>query len=369
MFTRRNLLLGSGALAACGPKLARRFNGFAFTANEGSRSVSAISLSSFKRVKDLPVAGEPTQLFLTAAPHRLLALSPANGAVSEIDPTNLEVGRQKRVGASAISARCSADGRWLWVLCREPQALIPLDLTTFRPGAPLKLPAPAADFDLDDVTRNAIVSLPSQKAACLANLATGRILHTIDAAGEPHIVRFRPDGRHVLIGNPGARSITIADASNGRFLVTLPLGLAPERFCFTTDNGGQLFVSGQGMDAIAIVSPYQTAVSETILAGRAPGNMAVNASHLFVANPAAGDVTVVSIADRLMMAKVPVGQEPVAIAITPDDQYALVLNRASSDLAVIRFDKITDFRYKRAPLFTVVPVGERPAAIAVFQLS
>ena len=373
MFTRRHILLGAGALAACGPKLARPFNGYAFVANQGSRSVSVVNLSHFKVQKEIAVAGEPTQVIVAPTTRKVFTLSPENGTVSEIDPVRLEAGRQKRIAASAISSRCSPDGRWLWVLCRDPQAIIPLKLDTFTPGAPLKLPAAPADFDLDAAGQSAAVSLPSQKAACLASLSTGRIEHLIDAGAEPRIVRFRPDGRQVLIGNPGAHSIAIADAATGRFVVSLPLGLAPERFCFTTDNGGQLFVSGSGMDAVAIVSPYQTAVSETILAGRAPGSMAVNAAQLFVANPSAGDVTVVSIADRLVLAKIPVGQEPVAIAITTDDGYALVLNRASSDLAVIRLDKIgttTDaFRFKRAPLFTVVPVGSKPASLAIYNFA
>jgi len=68
---------------------------------------------------------------------------------------------------------------------------------------------------------------------------------------------------------------------------------------------------------------------------------------------------------------VSVGQEPREISITPDKQYALVLNEKSGDLAVIRLYSLTEPRahkYKSASLFTLIPVGEKPVSAAVVKL-
>jgi len=51
-------------------------------------------------------------------------------------------------------------------------------------------------------------------------------------------------------------------------------------------DGGELFVTGAGMDGVVIVNPYRTEITETVLAGHAPGAMAVSDSLLFVASPA-----------------------------------------------------------------------------------
>jgi len=51
--------------------------------------------------------------------------------------------------------------------------------------------------------------------------------------------------------------------------------------------------------------------------------------------------------------------------VTPDQEYALVLNRASADMAVIRISAITVGRAKSAPLFTMIPVGSRPVDAVV----
>jgi hypothetical protein len=70
---------------------------------------------------------------------------------------------------------------------------------------------------------------------------------------------------------------------------------------------------------------------------------------------------------------------PSRIAITPDQQYALVLNEGSGDLAVIRIPAIGNMRAKAGTLpsgiitlrgvslFAMIPIGQRPTDLAVFE--
>jgi DNA-binding beta-propeller fold protein YncE len=62
---------------------------------------------------------------------------------------------------------------------------------------------------------------------------------------------------------------------------------------------------------------------------------------------------------------VAVGSEPSSVTITPDDRYALVLNRRSGTMAVIRLASVVPRRAREAPLFTTVPVGSKPVSLAV----
>jgi YVTN family beta-propeller protein len=144
--------------------------------------------------------------------------------------------------------------------------------------------------------------------------------------------------------------------------------MRPENLCFNSDQG-QLFVSGSGMDGIAIVFPYRTLeVDQTLLAGHAPGAMACSEtpSYLFVASRAGSEISIVDINSRKVIAVVQAGQMPNHITITPDQQYALVLNEASGDMAVIRITTITANRRKSgAALFSMVPVGARPIDTAI----
>jgi DNA-binding beta-propeller fold protein YncE len=205
----------------------------------------------------------------------------------------------------------------------------------------------------------------------MASLTSAAIERTIAAGAEPSIVRFQSDGKQLLAGSRPDRNVTIFDVATGRTVVRLPLPLEPRHFCFTPD-GGQLFISGDGMDAVVIVYPQREEVAETILAGHAPGVMAItdtSPSYLLVANPESSRITVFDVDMRKLVAVVQVGRQPGSILITPDNQYILVLNEQSGDLAVIRiFSLAARYRYKPAPLFTMIPVGEKPVGAAVVAL-
>src|SRR5260370_10347478 len=127
------------------------------------------------------------------------------------------------------------------------------------------------------------------------------------------------------------------------------------------------------MDAVVSVFPYRTEVWETLLAGHAPGVMATAESakppfYLLVANPGADTVTVLDIESGKLVALVTVGSQPGQIVLTPNREYALVLNEKSGDMAVIRLFSLggnqvggdPGNRVKSRPLFTISPARERP---------
>jgi hypothetical protein len=74
---------------------------------------------------------------------------------------------------------------------------------------------------------------------------------------------------------------------------------------------------------------------------------------------------------------VQVGQEPRSIVVTPQrkdqDQYALVLNEKSGDMAVVRMYSLVtqdaSRRYRPTPLFALIPVGDRPVSAAIVMFS
>ncbi len=369
MISRRAMLAGAVGLDACGPKLAKRFDGYCFVANKGSRSLAVVNLSRFRLDKQIALEGEPETVLTDAGGNAVLVLLPDIGTVVEVPAKSLMVSRKKKMAGHAVGMRVSGDR--VWVLGRNPNVLVPLDLKVWESGPPIPLPYPAADFDIAPDGATAVVSYGEKKRFGLIGLAgAGRRnsgLGEIPMATDAGVVKFRPDGKQVLIGSAAGRTITVADRETGRVLVVLPMPFAPERFCFN-DNGGQMFATGAGMDAVGIVYPYQTELAETVLAGREPGAMTVNSSLLFVTNPTAGDVTVLSIAERQVVARITSGQGPCAVELTPDGEYCLVVNRGSGNLAVVRLSKLTDLRYKKAPLFTVVAVGDEPVSAAVCRL-
>jgi len=171
-----------------------------------------------------------------------------------------------------------------------------------------------------------------------------------------------------MLAGSAARLASFVTVPEARTIAHLPLAIEPKRITSKPD-GGELYLTGDGLDAVVVLYPYLGEVGETVLAGRRPAAMAAvstpDVDYLFVANPEAGNVTILDITTHKMVGAVPVGKDPSFVTITPDGQYALVLNRASGDMGVIRVKAVVRNRGKSAPLFTMIPVGSRPVAAAI----
>ena len=299
------------------------------------------------------------------------ALAPANGTVYELDAATLAVSRRMRAGSAAVEMRLAPDGRALWILYRDPPALVEVPLDSLRAARRVRLSSPADGFDLS-VDGRAAIACRQDKTIVLAALSASRVERTLRWDAVPEFVRFRTDAELLLAADAAGRSITFFDVASGKTVVRLPLPFEPRRYAITPD-GGQVFLSGPGMDAVAIVFPYNTEVWQTVLAGHAPGAMAATDTppFLLVANPDTNSVTVLDLMNQNLSAVVEVGAGPGAILTTPDNQYALVLNELSGDMTVIRLDRLSAsssdrvLRYKSASLFTMIPVGETPVSAAV----
>ena len=370
MITRRAWIGGALLTAACGPPKGTGFPGFAIIASEAEHTLTAVSLERFRVTRQLSLEAAPSEVMALSNPPLVLCLLPRRGTLVAIDNEAVAVRNRVRVGDESLGMRLDDDGKRVWILNKSPHTLVAVDLATFRPGARVRLPGTPASLDV--YGKMAAVSLPDRGE--IAIIENDRVSRNIATGIAPEMICFRPDGGVVLAGDPHSQMLAVADPATGQLLVKLPLPMKPRRYCYNFD-GGQLFITGEGMDAVSIVSPYQTEVGETILAGHSPAGMAVppgnrqdRPDYLFVTNSDSGDVTVIDIYSRHVVARIPVGQDPQEVVITPDNQYALVLNRKSGDVAVIRVPSISawgNHHNKTAPLFTMVPVGARPVSATI----
>jgi YVTN family beta-propeller protein len=259
--------------------------------------------------------------------------------------------------------------RSIYVLARDPRALLRISLDSFRVDGRIALPEDPVEFALASDGKTAAVS--SGSSVRFVDLDAQRVGNPL-TSGDFGAIRFLSNSSRMIAANRGERLLSLYDVASSRLITNLPVAVRPDHLCFNRKpgddaaEGGQLFITGEGMDAVVIVYPYHTAeVGETVLAGHAPGPMASSDSYLFIASPQSGDVSILNIGTQKVIAVVSVGSDPGAIVVTPDDQYALVLNRKSGDLAVLRVGAIQPNRNKSAALLTMIPVGSRPVSAAI----
>ncbi|MCW5978077.1 MAG: hypothetical protein KIT09_08355 [Bryobacteraceae bacterium] len=367
MIRRREFLTTLAAAGvACRRRKAEGFPGYAFVANYGGQAVAVVDLSAFAVARHIRLNGSPTVVLSHPARRVVYALTPESNTIHEIATEDLTLRRRARCPASPISMRLSPDGEHLWVLCRQARQLARIPVEGLEPDVRVRLPHQPVAFDLSPDGRQAAVSFGDAELFGLVELKDHPALRATRVGIYCGILRFRKDGKCIVMASPKQRLLSVLETASGRTVVRLPVAIEPEYFC-SKDDGGELFVTGAGMDAVVTVYPYDTEVGSTTLAGRAPGYLAASSrpEYLFVANPLSGDMTVLDIETQRVVAVVAVGRQPCFITITPDDQYALVLNRASGDMAVVRIASLSGRRRKFAPLFTMIPVGSEPVSAVV----
>lgn len=357
MISRRNF--GVSALAAltaaCRQKSASGYD--VYVANEAGNAVAIVDLTAFAVTRQVALDDSPTAVIADPHRSRIYALAPKTGTVYAIDTGNASIVKHLKLGPSVGMRMSDAS---MWVLGKR--SLTEIDLQTFRRGATIGLPADAHDFDVSNEAELAATAFGPAGSLSVIDLkkrTAGPVVKVSDAIGQ---ARFRKDGKGLLVGDLSHNHLCVMDQS-ARMIVRLPLAVRPDNLCFNPD-GGQLFVTGAGRDAVVVIFVYYVPqIAETVLAGSAPSTMAASATNLFVANPKAGDVTIVSIAKRKMIAVTAVGGEPGYITLTPDGNYALVLNRRSGDMAVLHAGQRKSRR--AVDLLTIVPVGSLPVSAAV----
>jgi hypothetical protein len=131
--SRRNLLLAALAGAGCGRRKATAYGGYCFVANQQGRSIAAVDLSRFRVRKQILLDAEPASVIAHPAEPKVFALAPATGTVYEIDAASLAISRRARAGNTAAGMLLSPARDALWVLYRDPAALVELPLRSFVP--------------------------------------------------------------------------------------------------------------------------------------------------------------------------------------------------------------------------------------------
>ncbi len=363
---RRDFLAATGlTLAGCG-RSEPIVNSFAFVANSEGRAIAVINLAVFALAGRIPLDADPTEVLASPGRRTIYALSAADGLLHEVSVAKRQVTRRVAVGVGARELRISSDQTMLCLIAKQQVVIV--ERQKLEVLARVNLPAPAVDFDVSPESPHAACTLAGTGEVAIVDLTTRRLALRAKLSSVGGTLRFLKNGTWILVGLPGEKLLSVIDTASGKLVVDLPLAIRPDRFCFSGDLG-QLFVTGEGADAVAIVYPFQSQVAATLLAGHQPGAMAAsrNPAYLFVANPTSNAVTVIDVPTQRVVGAVPVGQQPIHIAMTPDDQFALVLNKSSGDMAVLstsRFTKVVR-RDRSAPLFHLVPVGSAPVSAAI----
>jgi YVTN family beta-propeller protein len=120
-------------------------------------------------------------------------------------------------------------------------------------------------------------------------------------------------------------------------------------------------------DSISIIETYNDEVASSPEIGHQPskGVVTLDNSRLYVSNFGSNTVAVYDIDMGKLISTLTVGSRPDGLALTPDQNYLLVLDTQAGDVTVIQKRRPRKLEPSEYSLLTLIPVGVQPNAIVV----
>jgi YVTN family beta-propeller protein len=314
-----------------------------YVVNTQSGTVSVINASANRIVATIPVHRLPYFISVEPFGQRAYIANSGSNSVSVVDLDRRHEIAVAGTGELPGLARISPDMRSLVVTNRGSSSVSIFDVAPYEPQSHGPILRLRAAFPGCPGATDAVILPDSSKAfvACSA----GHQVMAINLSAAP--------GSWAAKQDPAL--------TTDHVLTLLDVGLTPVHLALKPD-GGEIFVSNFGSDSISEISTWTNEVLSTYTIGSKPvhGIVSSDNSTLWVANFGADLISIYSIDDGKLVATVHTGSAPDALAFSADEHLLLATDAHSGDVSVIRTQG-----KQGAALFTILPAGGSPNAIAV----
>jgi YVTN family beta-propeller protein len=381
------LIATSGCRRSQFPDVPAGYREYAYVSNSASNTVSVLDLVNLRQDRTLQVGANPTGIAANPIRNEIYVVNTNSGTVSvidaeanriaftiavhrlpyfiSVDPSGhrayvansgsnsvsvLDLDRRREIALAGTGeqpglARIAPDMRSLVVTNRGSNSVSIFGVTPYNTAQPSQAPGlrlRAAFPGCPGATDAAI--LPDSSKAFIA-CSGGHQVMAINLAAEPNSWAAKQDP-----------SLTI-----DHVLTLLDVGLTPVHLAMKPD-GGEIFVSNFGSNSISEIDTWNNQVGGTYTIGNKPvhGIVSADNSTLWISNFGADSISLYSIDDGKLVNSIHTGSAPDALAFSADEHLLLATDAHSGDVAVIRTQGKLG-----ATLFTILPAGSSPNAIAV----
>jgi YVTN family beta-propeller protein len=149
---------------------------------------------------------------------------------------------------------------------------------------------------------------------------TNKTVATIPVGGTPVQLAFDPDGKFVYVSLNGENAVAKIDVASRQVVGKATVGPGPVQV-YVTPNGKYLLVANQGTAArpgrtLSVVDTASFAQVAAIVTGRGAHGVVVDptSTRAYVTNVYSGDVAVVDLGARRVVAHVRVGAKPNGVS-------------------------------------------------------
>ncbi len=370
-------ILLSGCRRTHFPQYPANYREYAYVTNGGSNTVTVLDLVNLRQDRVLEVGSEPTGIAVNPKRNEVYAVNSGSGTVSVIDAERNRVVATIPVHRRPYFISVDGDGQRAYVANSGSNNVSVIDLDKRReiraigvgesPGL-ARISPDGASLVVTNRTSGSVSIIDAKKFAVRA------VFPGCPQATDAVIL---PDSSKAFVACSGGHQVmaiglahpesTYESERTDRLLTLLDVGQTPVHLALKPD-GGEIFVSNFDSDSISEIATGTNEVGGAYLVGAHPSDALVSAdnSMLWISNFNADSIGVYSIDDGKLINTVKVGSGPDALAFSANGFLLLAVDARSGDVSVLRTQSYASNGAQQVgSLFTILPAGKRPNAIAV----
>jgi YVTN family beta-propeller protein len=384
------------------PDVPDGYREFAYVTNGNSNSVSVLDLVNLRSDRTLRVGDNPTGIAANPRRDEVYAVNTRSGTITVINAATNTVAATIGVHRQPYSISVDPVGDRAYVANSGSNSLSVIDLDRRREIAVVGTGEEPGLARVSPDMRSVVVSNRRSGSVSIYSAAAYSSPHNSrqgspeapqpapqETSGPP--LKFRvafpgcpgatdiailPDSSKAFIACSGGHQVMVlslaaatgswsarqdSTATSDHILTMLDVGKTPVHLALKPD-GGEVFVSNFGSDSISEIDTWNNQVLGTYMIGTRPvhGIITRDNSTLWVADFGSDLISIYSIDDGRLVTTVHTGSSPDALAFSADEHLLLAADAHSGDIAVIRTQG-----KQGAALFTILPAGSSPNAIAI----
>ncbi len=165
--------------------------------------------------------------------------------------------------------------------------------------------------------------------------STRKLIKHILVGDHPSHLEISGDHRRLYVANSASNDLTIVDTASDSVIKTAPTGKRPLLPCVA--RGRDLVYLPSGPDASVTVLGSEGNFVKKIPVGQAPHDIAVSPDSRWAYQPNSGShtVSIIDVQSQSVTGEIAVGLGPGHVAFSPDSRRAYVANTLSDDVSVI----------------------------------
>ena len=357
------------------PQYPANYREYAYVTNGGSDTVTVLDVVDVRIDREIPVGRNPVAVAGSPARNEVYVVNSgvAGGPAGGLGSLSV-IGIEKNAVEATIplervplSIDLDEYGAFAYVANSGSNSISVIDLKARQEVAEIGVGDEPVEAAISPDGRTLVVANRRGNSVSVVDAAARKVRAVFDGCPGAADVAILPDSSKAFVACSGGHQIMAIALADSKFNPgqadqlesLLDVGRAPVHLALKPD-GGELFVSNSASDSISEVVTSTDDVGGAYLMGDEPvrGLVSSDNSLLYVANFRSQYVTAYSVDDgRRLSPSIHVGDGPVAMAFSSNGFLIFVVDNRSDDIAVVRAGT--------RGLFTILPTGRGPNAIAV----